>query len=132
MFTRACDACGDEYEAKRQNSRFCSGRCRKRSHRGASAKPAEVVSLDTYEPGDVEAATAVALAAVDLVDSVRGRAALALARRLDAGKDTGAGMASLVKQLEATVDTALSSVQTEADPLDELRARRDSKRSAAS
>lgn len=129
---RPCDVCGTPYEAKRPTSKYCSTRCRTRASRGTPTEHADVVPLPAPEEqaGPVEAATLRELEAVERADSVFGQTALALARKLDAGRETGAAMASLAKQLEATLATATEGVTTAADPLDELRARRDAKRNA--
>ncbi len=44
--------------------------------------------------------------------------------------ETGAAVTSLVKELRATMTEALAGVDRAADSLDEIRARRDRKRSA--
>jgi hypothetical protein len=56
-----------------------------------------------------------------------GAAALALADRIDQSTAV-MGFAALVKELRATMDAALDGVQQAADPLDELKRRRDAKR----
>lgn len=131
---RPCDVCGETYEAKRATSKYCSDRCKMRKARGAPTEHADPVPLgpvDAPEPeiGPVEAETRRHLAGVDRETSVLGQTALVLARRLDHGRDTGAAMASVAKQLEATLSSATKGVAFAADPLDELRARRDRKRS---
>jgi hypothetical protein len=147
MIVRPCDACGETYEAKTRRSRYCSDRCKRRFHRGARA-PENVTPLEprkrpkkkdrpaTVEPvddgaGPVEKATRMSLAEVDRLDSPLGAAAVVLARRLDEGRDTGQGFASLAKQLQATLEAATAGVQQEADPIDELRARRARKAAGA-
>lgn len=59
-----------------------------------------------------------------------GVAALAIARRIDAGPESSAGLAALAKQLQSSLDVALARVEVEADPLDELKARREQRRSS--
>lgn len=136
---RPCDVCGVSYEAKRPSSRFCSGTCRKRASRGVVTLPevtesekgpiAEgdrspipvLVPSSDLEAGPVETALLEELAEVERATTALGRAALALARRVDIGRDTGAGLASLVKQLEATRSAALANVKSERSPLDKRR-----------
>lgn len=127
---RPCDVCGGIYEAKRPSSKFCSATCRQRAARGAPTNHvAPVTPLPTStETGPVETEAKRHLSGLGRESTVLGQAALALARRLDAGRDTGTAMASLAKQLQATLDSATEGVTTAADPLDELRARRDAKR----
>lgn len=43
--------------------------------------------------------------------------------------ETGAGLAALAKEFRASMDAATANAQQAADPIDELRARRDGKRS---
>jgi hypothetical protein len=121
---RPCDVCGASYEAKRPSSRFCSGTCRKRFSRGAVPAPEvnEVaVLVPPAEAGPVESALLAELTAVERAATALGQAALALARRVDIGRDTGAGLAALVKQLEATAKAATADVKSAASPLDLMR-----------
>lgn len=67
------------------------------------------------------------LDAAGRADTYLGAAALALADRIDQSTAV-MGFAALVKELRATMDAALAGVKKVADPLDELRARRDAKR----
>lgn len=112
---RACDACGDDYEAKRPNSRFCSDTCRKRGQRGARSEP------DAPKNTEVESAVRAELESVGRGRSPLGLAALALARRVDDGRDTGAGLAALVRQLGVTLAAATAGVTVEQSPLDAQR-----------
>jgi ABC-type transporter Mla subunit MlaD len=136
---RASDSCGVLYEAIRPSSKFHSPTCRKRASRGAitpkvvtDSETASVTDGDVPpigvlpapaepEMGEVESALLEELAAVDRTKTSLGRAALALARRVDSGRDTGAGMASLVKQLAATSKDAVADVKSAASPLDRMR-----------
>lgn len=135
---RPCDCCGEAYEAKRPASKFCSANCRKRASRGATT-PKAVTGSETppitegdvtpfpimpppdREVGEVESALLAELTGVERSGTMLGRAALALARRVDEGRDTGAGLASLVKQLEATTKAATADVKSAASPLDRMR-----------
>jgi hypothetical protein len=69
----------------------------------------------------VESATLTQLQTADRTDTPLGQAALALARRIDYGRDPGAGLAALAKQLEATLSSATADVQAELTPLDRAR-----------
>lgn len=151
---RGCDCCGEAYEAKTVRSRYCSDRCKRRYHRGArpsadgarakpkkgrgkkAAKPASDSSADEPDRSGVGSTTAAVL--LELQEAKRlhtplGQAALVLAHRLDAShKDTGAGVASLAKQLQATLTAATAEAEVDADEVDELRRRREEKLRAAS
>lgn len=125
---RPCDVCGIPYEAKRPNSRFCGGTCRQRAARGYKPPPANVVALSTVstvpadgDKGPVEVSTLQVLTECERQSTPLGEAALALARRVDIGRDTGAGLAALVKQLESTLRSATVGVIDEASPLDKAR-----------
>lgn len=121
---RPCDVCRRPYEAVRANSRYCSDTCSKRARRGAG-------QTDTPAGVSVEQATRVALAEYERVDTWQGQTALALAKQLDEGHDTGAAKAQLAKQLAASMEVALSGVAVVDDPLDELRTMRDRRRASA-
>ncbi len=62
--------------------------------------------------------------------SVGGQLAVLLARRVASRRETGAATAALARELGATMTKTLAGVVGAADPLDEIRARRDRKRSA--
>lgn len=145
---RACDVCGITYTAKRASSRYCSPRCKTRAHRASDAVKAQptskaqprpeapVVPIPTPEPAEalavsVAESTRRALVELGRLESPLGQATMVLARRLDnPGSDTGAGLASLAKQYQATFAVATEGAKVEEDPLDELRARRDRKKQA--
>jgi len=129
---RECESCGRSYTARRESSRFCSGTCGKRSQRATAAgMPLRVSTAADHEaPSELVAVTARELDAVGRLESVAGQLALELARRIASRRETGAATASLAKQFHATMTAALAGVDRAADPLDEIRARRDLKRSA--
>lgn len=79
-------------------------------------------------PGPVERRTILELEEAGRLDTIRGQAALVLARRLDSRTmDTGSAVAAVVRQLDATVEAAVAGAHMAADPVDELRRRRDEK-----
>ena len=121
---RPCDVCGVEYEAKRATSKYCSDRCKMRKARGAVTK-AEGDGVPKLAPehvdGPVTESALVTLRETDRLDTPLGQASLALARRVDLGRDTGAGLAALVKQFEATLKSATADVKSDASPLDNAR-----------
>ena len=125
---RKCASCGRSYQAARPNSKFCGDTCRKRAQRSPKpttmkqpkAPPVLVVGLGAVTARELEAA--------DRLDTVLGQAALVLARRIESPMETGASVASMTKQLRETLADALKGAAQAADPLDEIRARRESKR----
>ena len=60
--------------------------------------------------------------------TVGGQLAVLLAHRVASRRETGSATAALAKQLHLTMAAALGGVAKAADPLDEIRARRDAKR----
>ena len=125
---RKCESCKRAYQATRPNSKFCGDTCRKRAQRSPKpatmkqpkAPPVLVVGLGAVTARELEAA--------DRLDTVLGQAALVLARRIESPMETGASIASMTKQLRETLADALKGAAQAADPLDEIRARRESKR----
>lgn len=119
---RKCDTCGREYGAKTARSRFCSDVCRVRKFRGAAPAPGVECAASPL----VSAARR-ELEAAGRLDTVLGQQVLLLAARLS-GTDTGAAVAALSRELRATMAEALRGVRRGADPVDDLRGRRDRKR----
>lgn len=130
MTKRPCDCCGEPYEALRLTSRFCSARCRVRNQRNPkpvaeSPRPSAPVGAS----GAIEAATRAELAAAGRSDSPSGQIAVLLAARLDRNdRESGMGVAAVVREHGRVLADALKGARVAADPVDELRARRDSKR----
>lgn len=103
----------------RAHARFCSDRCRKRASR-ASANPDNIAD-NSDSSGAVYAATLRDLQAAGRVDSVAGAYCLAMAQRIDRGKDTGSALAAVCRQLQDSMDLLAQHVP---DIVDELRAQR--------
>jgi len=78
----------------------------------------------------LEQAVARELEAVGRLDTAAGQVALELAYRVASPHETGAAVAALAQQLGVTMTKALGGAAPAADPLDEIRARRDRKRRA--
>jgi hypothetical protein len=128
--------CPTEFEAKRAAAKYCSERCKKRAQRKPggvrTAKVVELPAEPASEPapvvGSVAAATLAELDHAGRLETAVGQAALALARRIDhAGAETGASLAALARQHLATLAEAVKNAKQAADPLDELRGRRERK-----
>ena len=132
---KTCQVCPTEFEAKRASAKYCSEKCKKRAQRrpgGVTAKvvvplPAEAPSVSPIV-GGVAAATLAQLEQAGRLDTAVGQTALALARRIDAaGAETGSSLAALARQHMATLAEAVKNAKVAADPLDELRGRRERK-----
>jgi hypothetical protein len=134
---KSCAVCTSQFEAKRAAAKYCGQTCRQRAHRRPEAASESMV-VETQdeaagEPatGLVTAATSTELETAGRLDSALGQAALALARRIDRGDaETGSSLAALVRQHRETLADAVHDAQRDADPLDELRSRRERKRGA--
>lgn len=128
---KSCASCGRKFEPKRPNGKYCGPTCRQRAHRAPKPTEAEqdapVVTLPTpVVEGGTAASTRAELDAAGRLDTAAGQAALTLARRIDdCGSETGASLAALVKQHLATLQMATAGAERAADPIDELRARRE-------
>jgi len=131
--TRTCERCSGPLDSTRQGARFCSSACRKAAWRarqdlpvadaGVPAASRDGLGTDAT-PGTTVDAVLAELVAAGKADSYLGRAALALALRIDVSTAV-MGFAALVKELRATMDAATEGVPVAADPVDELRARRE-------
>lgn len=129
-----CPSCGTAFEAKRATAKYCSNKCRQRAFQrtGPAGRPETAPPLEpSSEPGPTAAATTVELERADRLNTAIGQAALVLAKRIDASStETGGSLASLVREHRATMAEALRDTDGQADPLDELRTRRERKLSS--
>lgn len=121
-----CAVCQTVFEAQRSTARYCSSTCRSRGNR---AGVASVEALPERPSGLVEAIRR-DLEEADRVDTVLGQQALELAGRIVSPLSTGASVATLSRELRTVMAEATAGAVLAADPLDELRARRDRLRTA--
>ena len=134
--TATCARCASDFETARRSARWCSDRCRTAAARArkagkpeTSAKPKRRKPTPVAEPDHgVTPAVIRELEAAGRADTSAGRTAIALARRLDDGAESSAGMAALTRELSARMAEATASVESEGDGIDELRARREARR----
>ena len=128
---RACDSCRTRYTQKSPLSRYCSSRCAKRAQRTGLARSPQGAATIAKPPAvtqEVETAVRATLEDAGRLSTPLGQVALTLAHRLDnPSGDTGAGLASLAKQLAATLAAVTADVRPADDLLNELRIRRDRK-----
>lgn len=130
MTRRNCDSCGKAYSAKTARSRFCSATCRVRASRGVVVpiESAKAAPSDPRPPAQqlvgVTGATYRELEVAERLDTAYGQAAIVLARRIDAGRDTGSAIATMTRQLRETLAEALKGARREDSKLDELTQRR--------
>jgi hypothetical protein len=101
---------------------------RRRAHR--SGDHSLCLSECERQPDTVLTAARTELERAGRLDTYLGAVALVLAERIDQSVGASPGLASLVRQLRATMGAALAGAEPVADPLDQLRARRDHVRAA--
>lgn len=137
--TATCARCGADFETRRRSARWCSDRCRTQASRARKAGKPDTVKPQPkpkarkprpVEEAEVGVTPAVIreLAAAGRGETSAGRAAVALARRIDDGAESSAGLAALTRELSCRMAEALADVETAADSIDELRARREARR----
>lgn len=129
---RTCEFCGRSFEAQR--ARFCSSTCRARKSEGVA--PPSTVPPPEADPGRpvsglVDSVRA-ELEKLKKLDSVSGQHALELASRIASAPGMNTGVAALSKELSRVLGEARQGSTAVVNPLDELKARRDFKRAAAS
>ena len=131
-----CASCSKPLVSPNPRARYCGVTCRANASKARSkgipeARPSAVTALPVAPvDNSCAAATLTELTEAGRESSALGRAALALAGRIDAHADTGSALASAVKQLEATLAAATKGTRVQRTALDELRERRDAKRGA--
>ncbi|MGW4876549.1 hypothetical protein ACWEPI_08335 [Streptomyces sp. NPDC004262] len=138
---KKCEACGEQFEAKRSTAKYCSNGCRVQAQRGAANGKSKstvvafglaAVPPDEDRPrglGPLEQQAQAELESFGRAETLAGGVVLALARRIDqAGPaDTGSGFAALAKELRAAMAVALAGAEQEADPIDQVRKQREQK-----
>lgn len=141
MIVKECAACGGRFQAKSNQAKYCSGRCRQRAYEAKklpqipvrSEQPAVIglVPPPAQSDSGFEAETREELEAAGRTGTYLARSALFLARVVDAaGGDTAAGYSALIREYKATMASALEGVDKVEDPVDNLQGRRDRRRSA--
>lgn len=148
---RKCDFCGNPYQAKRPQSKYCSTNCRVRNSRTPGPLPPTPVSSRKKKSGSAATSPSPGDAPVDLdanpsesalvratraqlenagvvvEESMLAQQSLRIAEQMS-GRETAGGMASLSKELSRVMAEALRSAPPlVADPMDELRAKREAK-----
>ncbi len=121
---RTCAACGGSLEGRPGKTRFCDPTCRKRGSR----RPETPVAAEAPDSGGLFEALRRELAEAGRLETALGQQAIALAVKLSSPFDTGSAMAAVSRELRAVREEALRGAEQVADPLDELRLRRDAKR----
>ena len=122
-----CEVCGVPIRA-RAGKRFCSDRCRKRSRRARGLLAVVETLPDDFDPEshDLVIVTRQVLEDAGAADTLSGRLAVIMAQQAINPNQSATGMVACIRQLEACVAAALSSIKR-GDRLDDLLRRRDVK-----
>lgn len=118
---RACDLCGELYEAQRSTSRFHAPKCRVAWAKGA--RPAAELPPPPPPSTKVGDALAVELQQLGVAESYEGVVALGLARQLDNGTITGTAYVSLSKELDRRVESLRLKAERPDDPAKAIKDR---------
>jgi len=125
--SRTCEACGKPLNTANSRAKYCSDTCRARVSKGnvvpipqrAAPDPTAVLLVD---------ATRDMLAEYGRESHPLGLAALEVARSLADVNTPASAKAALAKQLEVLLSAATKGAKVAANPVDDIRARRDAKR----
>lgn len=138
MTERPCDDCGKPFTAKTKRAKFCSTACRVRANRRPSKQGAAVTAAadaapadpaptapaappaGVYAPGALLGQTIADLAKADVLTTIPGRAAVALAYRIESPMESGSSAASMTRELSRLVEEAMSLAPKQADQVDQL------------
>lgn len=134
-----CARCAQTFSTSSRRARFCSPKCRTQATRARAKGEAETLAVPAKPkrtrkpkaeavPTGALGAVVAELQAAGRLDSSAGQAAVALARRIDDGAESSAGLAALTREMRAAMAEALSRAEATGDALDELRARREARR----
>lgn len=116
----ACRECGAEFEAKSPRAVYCSAKCRKAANRrpakqGVAANPAV-----TVERGGLRGQVVADLTRIGVLETIPGKAALALAYRIESPMETGSAAASMTRELSRLVEEARALAPASQDHIDDL------------
>lgn len=129
---KACEECGAAFVAKTKRARFCKPACRVRANRrpareGAAAaqagqEPPETPERASYDRGGLLGQVVADLSSVGVLDTIPGKAALALAYRIESPMETGSAAASMTRELSRLVAEARALSDRQDDRIDALDA----------
>lgn len=123
---RNCVECGRVFDAEHGATRYCSARCRDKKNRDKDPTP--TVVLPRYDVSIIQSVQA-RLESIGQSESPLGQLAMRLAEQ--AAGETGSALAALSREMRAILaEVEASAAPAKADPVDELRRRRDAKRNA--
>lgn len=124
---RACDFCGETYEAKTKTSRFCEVKCRVANHEAKKAgKPVPAAAKPKREPQrstDVADRLERELTELGVIDQYEAAIVIGMAKQLDSGVMVGTAYVSLSKEVDRRVDALRLKAERPDDPTRLIRER---------
>lgn len=119
---RECEECGGTFVAKTQRAKFCKPACRVKANRRPAKTGAATSSTKVTIPdrGGLISQVAADLTKAAALDTIPGRAALALAYRIESPMETGSAAASMTRELSRLVDEARALAPQRQDQIDDL------------
>lgn len=122
---KKCAHCGNAFTSKSSRAKYCGATCRGRAHQARRDTPEADHDEDAPQGPRLFDCALAELEKADRANSVAGVQALALARRIDSRSETGASVASLSKEFREVWDLAMADAVKVADPVDEVKERRE-------
>lgn len=127
--TLVCGSCGGNFESKTSRAKYCKDSCRAKAHRSKNGAAPILRPVSTSAPDQVVADGIVSVVESTLINAGRlntpmGQLCMVLARQINSGAESAAGMSSLSKELSARLGEALAGAEQAGDIVDELRAKR--------
>jgi hypothetical protein len=125
-----CQQCGKPFQPKRSDAKYCGSTCRGHARKarldGGTAPRTTIMALVDTPTGALTDATRAELGPI--ADTADGILLLTLAARIDAVPETSPALATLSREFAARKADTMALVTRVADPMDELKARRDRRR----
>lgn len=119
---RACDSCGDPYEAPTRRSKYCSTACRMAASRARHAEAARADAAGTVVEPSAPVSTKVGdalrteLEKLQVAGTYEGTIAIGIAKQLDSGAVVGTAYVSLSKELDRRVEALRTKAERPGDP----------------
>lgn len=132
-YLHQCEECGQPFESTRRDARFHNASCRVKANRrpakaGKAKTAKKVAAAQQQAPDGHQLFTAGALLGQLLADlskagvleTIPGRAAAALAQRIESPMESGAAAAAMTRELSRLVEEAKALAVKQEDAIDEI------------
>lgn len=122
--TVECAECGEPFEAKSPRAKYCSPKCRKSANRRptktGAAEPEQTSEPQGFTVGQLLGQVIADLEKAEVLNTIPGRAAVALAYRVESPMETGSAAAAMTRELSRLVDEAKALAPKQQDGIDTL------------